>query len=152
MAEVDWASCDTDVHRKYTLESGSVNDVTTSVVEPHKQYISGSLLFECTLPLRGVYWVISAESHVTFDGAAALKRLEGDVGFNDMPSPIVMEDPFNDVVVNAKYDWDHRDITPSGVLDVRCSLRGDILAIRKKCRLHGLDGPANAQALFQTSL
>lgn len=65
--------------------------------------------------------------------------------------PSVLLDVFLDVLgedLDSECKWDLLDILLSGVIDIRCSLRGDFLLIKEKCYELSISRPSNAGDVF----
>lgn len=71
----------------YTLELGSVHDVSTGVVEMRKRDAGGNRSTGHTLSTCEVCWVVLAEHLVMANGAATLMLLEGDDRVDSVPPP-----------------------------------------------------------------
>lgn len=136
--EADLTPCDTDngcYHN--TFESGFVHDVSTDLLEMHKQDTSGNLITGSTLPWHAVSWIVPRECRVTFNEATALMQFDGDDRVNDRPPPT--DDVKYPLAVdfNAHEDRDLCYILPSDAIVIQSGWRGDFSAIQQKCRLYG---------------
>lgn len=98
-----------------------------------------------TLPSHIVSCVIFEEPRVTLDEAAALRRLERDDSFDEVPPPTNDIEDLLAVNVDVEEYLDLWDSLPFGPIHVWLILPGDFSEMQGKVCLYVLEVPGNAE-------